>query len=159
MKWVWITIKEVGFSSNQLTFESPHPPAALVAPVHKWDCSCKKKKKNTQVFFHKPWCRDGSSFSINLEKTPPFLCMWLASPGLRTFHYFSPLVIYVNNIKTNLLLGKIAWCKWKGSLWSVNLLPHKNSSPSLLSLLKWELGWDAAAVCTFISGVNMKDQN
>lgn len=84
--------------------------------------------------------------------------MGLASPGLRTFHYFSPLMSYVNNIKTNLLLGKIACCKWKESLWSMNLVPHKKSSPSLLSLLKWELGWDAAAVCTFISGVNMKDQ-
>lgn len=63
-----------------------------------------------------------------------------------------------NNIETNLLLGQIAWRKWKRSLWSVNLLPHKNSSPSLLSLLLWEPRWDTAAVCTFISGVNMKDQ-
>lgn len=158
MKWVWITIKEVGFSSNQLLLKalilqqlSRHRPTNGIAHAG--------EKRTHEVFFFPqalmPWW---ISFLINFKKTqknPQFL--WLASPGLRTFHYFSSLVSYVNNIKTNLLLGKIAWCKWKQSLWSMNLLPHNKSSPSLLSLLKWELWRDAAAVCTFISGVNMKD--
>lgn len=156
MKWVWITIKEVGFSSNQLTSESPHPPAAVIAPVHKWGFSC--KRRTHRVFFSTSLdIMIDLPFQLIWKKTPLFSCMYLASPGLRTFHYFFPLVSYVNNIKTNLLLGKITWGKWKQSLWSMNLLPHKNSSPSLRSLPKWELRWDTAAVCTFISGVNMKD--
>lgn len=138
MKWVWITIKEVGFSSNQLTFESPHPPAALLAPVHKWDCPCKKgthrvSSTNLDIVMD-------LTFQLIWKNESVFMCMCLASPGLRTFHYFFLLVSYVNNIKTNLFLGKISWHKWKQSLWSMNLLPYQNSFEACL--VYWSGSWD-----------------
>lgn len=133
MKWVWITIKEVGSSSNQLSFESPHPPAAILALVHKWGCSCKRKKKMTQFFFQEPWCRNGSSFSINFKNM--YLCVCAQHHqdwGYSIIFFFLSWTTF-NNAKANLLLGQISWHKWNQSLWSLNILPHQNGFPCLLS--------------------------